>query len=267
MKPNITVLRGLRAGRRGAAGTFFVLLSGLCFAYGVVRADAQAATPVAAVSPAPSPEGQINLEATARKRLPNTAADVVLGIQVEGRTADAVSSALDQRSHTLLDYLRQQGAERLRTENVEFQPQVESVRGGSDRIVGYSGSANVSFRVTPDKLGIVLTGGLEHGANTVSQTQFSPLESEVEAARRDLELEGTKTALARAHAIAEAAGLRVVRVEQITVVTEENEIQPLTVARPEAAAPVRAAGGMATATGEQEVSVKVAVQVGVDKRE
>jgi uncharacterized protein YggE len=102
----------------------------------------------------------------------------------------------------------------------------------------------MSFRVTPDKLGIVLTGSLEHGANTVSQTQFSPLESEVEAARRELELEGTKTALARADAIAEAVGLRVVRVEQISVVTEENEIQPFTVARAEAPAPSRAMGGL-----------------------
>jgi uncharacterized protein YggE len=267
MNPNISVSRGLPAVQRG---TFFVLFLGLCFAFGAVRADAQAATPPASGSPEATklaPNGKINLEATARKRLPNTVADVVLGIQVEGRTADAVSSALDQRSHTLLDYLRLQGAERLRTENVAFQPQVESVRGTSDRIVGYSGSANVSFRITPDKLGSVLSGSLEHGANTVSQTQFSPLESEVEAARRDLELEGTKTALARADAIAAAAGLRVVRVEQISVVTEENEIQPFTVAKAEAPAGSRAMGGMATATGEQEVTVRVAVQVGVTKRE
>jgi uncharacterized protein YggE len=261
MNPNISVLRGLPGVGRGVVGVVFVLLLSLCFVFGAVRADAQAATP--AVSPGPSPEGKINLEATARKRLPNTVADVVLGIQVEGRTADSVSSALDQRSHTLLDYLRQQGAERLRTENVEFQPQVESVRGSSDRIVGYSGSANVSFRVTPDKLGIVLTGSLMHGANTVSQTQFSPLETEVEAARRQLELEGTKTALARADAIAEAAGLRVVRVEQISVAAEENEIQPFTVAKAEP----RVVGGTATASGEQEISVRVAVQVGVEKRE
>ena len=134
--------------------------------------------------------------------------------------------------------------------------------------MGYSGSANVSFRVTPDKLGIVLTGSLEHGANTVSQTQFSPLESEVDAARRDLEIEGTKTALARVNAIAEAAGLRVVRIEQITAATQENEIQPFTMAKAETAPlPARVSGGMATATGEQEVTVRVAVQVGVDKRE
>ncbi len=123
----------------------------------------------------------------------------------------------------------------------------------------------MSFRITPDKVGTVLTGSLEHGANTVSQTQFSPLESEVETARRDLELEGTKTALARADAIAEAAGVRVVRIEQISVVAEENGVpMPFTVARAETAAPARA---MERATGEQEVTVRVAVEVGVAKRE
>lgn len=268
MNPNISVSRGLLAVGRGVVGTGFVLWLSLCFAFGSVRGDEQAATPVAPGSPEAAklaPDGKINLEATAHKRLPNTVADVVLGIQVEGRTADAVSSALVQKSQTLLDYLRQQGTERLRTEDVGFQPQVETVRG-TDRIVGYSGSANVSFRITPDKLGTVLAGSLEHGANTVSQTQFSPLESEVEAARRDLELEGTKTALARAQAIAEAVGLRVVRVEQITVAAEENVVPMggFSAGKAEAAAPARA---IETATGEQEVTVRVEVEVAVTKRE
>ncbi len=105
----------------------------------------------------PTPEGKINLEATARKRLPNTVANVVLGIQVEGRTGDAVSGSLADRSHTLLDFLRQQGVERLRTEDVSYQPQIESGRNGApDRIVGYTGSASISFRTTPDKLGDAL---------------------------------------------------------------------------------------------------------------
>ena len=53
--------------------------------------------------------------------------------------------------------------------------------GAPDRIVGYTGSASISFRTTPDKLGTLLSGSLEHGANTINQTQFSPLESEVDA--------------------------------------------------------------------------------------
>ncbi len=180
---------------------------------------------------------------------------------MEGRTTDAVSNGLAQRSQTLLEYLRQQGAERLRTENVNFQPQVESVRKGPDRIVGYTGSANVSFRMTPDKLGAVLGGSLEHGANTISQTSFSPLESEIDNARRELAIEATKAALARADAVAEAAGVRVVRVEAINVAAEETAV-PMGFAKAEAPMPARAAT-IETATGEQELAVRVSVQVGV----
>jgi uncharacterized protein YggE len=232
---------------------------------GFVCGEAASPTPVASLATAnPTPEGKISLEATARKRVPNKVADVVLAVQVDGRTGDAVSSALSQRSQMLLDYLRQQAVDRLTTEEVGFEPQVEPVRGGPDRIVGYTGHASVSFRTTPDKLGTVLSGSLEHGANTITQTQFRPLESDIDAARRDLAIEATKTALARADAIAQAAGVRVVRIEDITVRSEESAVplQFKSARAMEAPAPARA---IETATGEQEVSVRVLVQVGTCK--
>jgi uncharacterized protein len=245
----------------------FCLRAVLVVAVGVGLAASEARGDSASPSPAeakpvgnPTPEGQINLEATARKRLSNTVVDVVLAIQVDGKTGDAVAGALAGRSRTLLDFLRQQGVERLRTEDLNYQPQVESGRnGGPDRIVGYTGSESVSFRTAPDKLGTLLSASLDHGANTISQTQFSPLESEIDAARQDLAIEATKTALARADALAQATGLRVVRIEQINVGSEEN-VAPLTYAK--AMAPARAAG-VETSSGEQEVSVRVSVQVGV----
>ena len=244
--------------------TVFLSILGLELAVAAARADSVSASPSpteSASTASLTPEGKINLEATARKRLPNTVANVVLGIQVEGRTGDAVSGALAQKSRTLLDFLRQQGVERLRTEDVNYQPQVESGRnGGPDRIVGYSGSASISFRTTPDKLGGVLSGSLDHGANTISQTQFSPQENEIDTARQDLAIEATKTALARADALAQATGLHVVRIEQINVGSEEN-IVPL--GAPKVMAAARA---IETASGEQEVAVRVSVQVGVAKR-
>jgi uncharacterized protein YggE len=106
---------------------------------------------------------------------------------------------------------------------------------------------------------------LENGANTVSQTQFTPSESEIDAARRDLGIEATKTALARADAIAEAAGLRVVRVEMINVAGEENVV-PLQFAAKVEGGLRGAARPVQTVSGEQEVSVRVSVQVGVSKR-
>jgi uncharacterized protein YggE len=226
---------------------------------GVGVAQSASPTPGASVATAkPTPEGKISLEATARKRVPNTVADVVVAILAEGKTGDAVSGVLSQRSQTLLDYLRQQGVDRLTTEDVGFEPQIESARNGPDRIVGYTGHASVSFRTTPDKLGTVLSGSLEHGANTISQTQFTPTESEIDAARRDLAIEATKTALARADAIAQAAGVRVVQIEDINVASEQA-VLPTFKAAGGLQAPARV---VETAAGEQEISVRVSVQVG-----
>jgi uncharacterized protein len=251
--------------RLGVRRTGLVSILSLCLAVGAARADEVAPSPTAAGSATAAklaPEGNITLEATARKQLPNTVANVVLGIQVEGRTSDVVSTSLADRSHTLLDFLRQQGVERLRTEDVRYQPQIEYGHNGApDRIVGYTGSSSISFRTTPDKLGALLSGSLEHGANTISQTQFSPLESEVDAARQDLAIEATKTALARADALAQATGLRVVRIEQINVASEEN-IVPV----PLAAKVMGPAREVETASGEQEVQARVSLKVGVAKR-
>jgi uncharacterized protein len=250
--------------RRSDCPIFLVSILGLSLVVVSARGDEVSPSPtVASAAKAnPTPEGKINLEATARKRLPNTVANVVLGIQVQGRTGDVVSSSLADRSHTLLDFLGQQGVERLRTEDVSYQPQIEPGRNGAaDRIVGYTGSESISFRTSPDKLGTLLSASLEHGANTISQTQFSPLESEIDAARQDLAIEATKTALARADALAQATGLRVVRIEQINVASEEN-IMPL----PFAAKVMGPARAVETASGEQEVEARVSVQVGVAKR-
>jgi uncharacterized protein len=256
---------GVPTVRRSGWRTFLVSILGLCFVIGPARADEASPSPTAAGSApvaSPTPEGKISLEATALKRLPNTVANVILGIQVEGRTGDLVSNSLADRSHTLLDFLRQQGVERLRTEDVNYQPQIEPGRNGTpDRIVGYTGSESISFRTIPDKLGALLSASLEHGANTISQTKFSPLESEIDAARQDLAIEATKIALARADALAQATGLRVVRIEQINVASEEN-IVPL----PFAAKVMAPAREIETASGEQEVQARVSVQVGVAKR-
>jgi uncharacterized protein len=194
-------------------------------------ADAPSPTPSTQAA-TPLPMGKITLDATARKRLPNTVANVTLAIELAGRTSDEVSAALAQRSQTLLEYLRGQNVERLRTD-ISVVPRTETVKGEPDRIVGFTGQTFVSFRTTADKLGKLLAGSLQHGANTVSQTEFSPLQSEVDAARRDLAIEATKSALQRAGAIAQAIGERVVRIESVNVESEEG-IQPL---RMQAASP------------------------------
>jgi uncharacterized protein len=208
--------------------------------------------------------GKIMLDATARKRLPNTVADVTLAIELVGRTSDEVSAALAQRSQTLLAYLREQNVDRLRTQGVSIAPRTETVHGEPDRIVGFNGQTFVSFRTASDKLGELLAGSLQHGGNTVTQTELSPPQSEVDAARRDLAIEATKSALQRAGAIAQTIGERVVRIESVNVEPEE-EIQPLRY-QPRAEGPASPApAAIPIAAGEQELAVRVSVEVAIDR--
>jgi uncharacterized protein len=243
--------------------TLVVALPFVLLIPGFALADAPSPTPV--ITPQQEvAEGKISVDATAHKRVPNTVADVTLAIQLDGRTVDAVSDLLAQRSQTLLDFLRQQSVERLRTEGVTFAPQTEPVRDAPDRVVGFIGQAFVSFRTTPEKLGALLSGSFEHGANTVSQTNFVPLESEIDAARRDLAIEATKSALDRADAIAQSVGEHVTRIESIDVGSEEG-LRPTPFAAAKAMSLSSAPTPIAVAAGEQDISVRVAVQVAISR--
>jgi uncharacterized protein len=226
-------------------------------------ADAPSPTPATSVA-TPLPIGKITLDATARRRLPNTVADVTLAVELEGRTSDEVSAAHAQRSQTLLDYLREQSVERLRTD-ISISPRTETVHGEPDRIVGFYGQTFVSFRTTADKLGKLLAGSLQHGANTVSQTEFFPLQSEVDTARQELAIEAAKSALQRADTLAQAIGERVVRIESVDVESEEG-IKPLRMQAARAAQLASSSpAALPTVAGEQEIVVKVSVQVAIDR--
>ena len=219
------------------------------------------------VTPQPTPEGIVVTGATARRRVPNTVADVVVGIEATGRDVASVSQPLEQRSQSLLEFLRQQGAERLRTEDVSVEPQTEAQPNGRARIVGYSGHLSVSFRTTPQQLPVLLAGSLEHGANTIIQTVFVPRESEIDATRQELAVEATKMALTQAEAVAKAANLRVTAIREINVAPEGGVVPLVRNAQPAQGPAVATAMNrtIATAAGEQELAVRVTVRAAIDR--
>ena len=205
--------------------------------------------------------GTITTHATARTRLPNTVADVAIGIDAHGQTLSAVQQALADGSKTLLGYLREAGAERLVTEQVAVSPDTEAVRGAPNRIVGYSGRVRVRFRVAADKLDQTLGNALARGGNTLESTSLVPRQAEVDAARQELAAQAVRTALAQAKAVAEAAGRRLGPVRQIQVDPGFGLPRPLpafaTAKMMDVAAPI------ATEAGDSEVAATVSVTVGL----
>lgn len=217
----------------------------------------------AAAQPA-DPPALLTTHAVAERRLPNTVSDVRVSIEVYGRDVPAAAAALSRRSQTLLDYLRAQGVERLRTEAVSFEPETQEVRGGPSRIKGFSGTGAVTFRTMPDRLPALLAGSLDNGATGLSQSGSAPAEAEVLAARNELAAEAARAALAQATALAEGIGQRVVGVQQVEVNPERTDAPGDRAYRQEAP---RATRPIATEAGEASVSVTVWMRVRIAPKE
>ena len=208
--------------------------------------------------------GLVSTSATAHRRIPNTVADVSVGIQTQGVDSASVARDLAQRSQTLMTWLRGQGAERLVTDQISFQPQTHEEKNGQQKIVGYTGSTTVSFRTTPAKVGDILSGVLEHGANTIQQTSYAPTEDEQDKLRKELAQEATKAAVAQAEAVAAAANTHVIGVREVSVEPAGN-FRPMPMMRMQASPMAPAAPAMATEAGDQDISVNVSVKLTVSR--
>src|ERR1700742_1162496 len=208
--------------------------------------------------------GIVSTNATAHRRIPNTVADISVGIQTQGTDAASVSRDLAQRSQTLLDWLRGQGAGRLATDQISFQPQTHEEKNGQQKIVGYTGTTSVSFRTTPEKVGAILSGVLDHGANTIQQTSYAPSEEDEDKVRKELAQEATRTAVAQGNAVAEAAGTHVIGVREVNV-EPSGIIRPMPMMRMQAMAAATKEVPVASEAGEQDISVTVSVRLTVTR--
>ena len=204
--------------------------------------------------------GLITTHAEARRRLPNTVSDAVVSIEVHGRDLRGTASALARQSQSLLTFLRGQPTERLRTDGMSFDPEIQELRNQPDRIKGYAGHLTVSFRTTPDQLPLLLAGCLDNGATALGQFGSSPREPEVEAARREMVAEAGQGALAQAQAIAAAVGQRIAGVYYVDVDPQPG-VGPATIPTPDiverAARPAPPMRPVATEAGDSGLSITV----------
>jgi len=198
----------------------------------------------------------IETHATSQMRIPNTAVDVAVGVSVSGKDLPEVQRAMTDQSNRLLAYLKGEKAERLITTRVSFTPEMRYDKSAPNKIVGYSGTSEVSFRTTPAKAPDILAGVLANGANQIDSTVFTPTEAEIADARRRLSEEATKTAVQQADAIARAAGMKVVAIRNISV-DSDNTFRPMPMQVNTFAMKNQAAAPMDTASGDEQLSMRV----------
>jgi uncharacterized protein len=179
----------------------------------VAAAPATAQVERPAASQPPATVLNINAEGISEAR-PDMAV-ITIGVQTEGRTAQAALNANQERMNALVASLRANGiAERdLQTAYVNVQPQYDGT--SQRRIVNYQARNTVRAKVrNVDNVGRVMDSGVEDGANTIHGVSFAHQhpQQQLDVARRN----AAASARERAELYASALGLRVVRVISVT---------------------------------------------------
>ena len=183
-----------------------------------------------------------------------------IGIESHAVSVAATQAALAAGSAKLMGYLRQQGVERLRTDQLSITPRTFADKGKPDRIVGYDGTVQASFRAPAERLDAVVAGALANGGNDLQSTSIVPRETEVDAERARLAAEAAKIALSQAEAVAGATGRHLGAIRQIEVDPGQDGVPPPPMMRAAMAMPV-APAPVTTAAGDVEVTASVSVTV------
>jgi hypothetical protein len=98
-------------------------------------------------------------------------AQVELGVEVQGSTAEAAQREAAQRSTAVVELLRSRQVGNLQTTGIRLSPQYD-YQDGRAELVGYVATNTVSFRVKPDDVGPLLDDSVAAGATQINGIQF-----------------------------------------------------------------------------------------------
>lgn len=159
----------------------------------------------------------LTVHATATTRTAPDLAIVTLGVLARGANAQAAQQAQTARMSAVVEAARAAGVEEAEVQTVGYslEPQYAYARGQAPRITGYISRNTVSVRVRNlEAVSGLIDATVAEGANELHGIQFTFADDE--ASREAARAQALETARRRAETYAEAAGMRVVRMDSIT---------------------------------------------------
>ncbi|MBD2104537.1 SIMPL domain-containing protein [Leptolyngbya sp. FACHB-261] len=134
-----------------------------------------------------------------------TKAEVQLGVQIQGQTAQEVQRQVAERSAAVVRFLQGQQVERLQTTGINLSPTYD-YSNNRQRLVGYTGQNTVSFRVPVEKAGPLLDRAVSAGATRIDSVNFVAPEAGIREARATALREAVEDARAQANAVLATLG-------------------------------------------------------------
>ncbi|MCL6752535.1 SIMPL domain-containing protein [Nostoc sp. CCCryo 231-06] len=189
--------------------------------------------------------------------IPTTLAQVSLGVEIQGKTAQEVQQETARRSSAVVAFLKSQNVEKLQTTGIQLNP-VYSYTNNVQRITGYAANNTVSFRIPTEKAGTLLDNAVKAGATQINGISFVANDEAIAAAQKQALKEATQDAQQQADAVFSALGFKAKEVVSIQVNNASAPAPPMFL-RAEAAK--LANSSTPVVAGEQQVEASVTLQI------
>ncbi|WP_066423753.1 SIMPL domain-containing protein [Anabaena sp. 4-3] len=191
--------------------------------------------------------------------IPTTLAQVSLGVEIQGKTAQEVQQEAARRSAAVVALLKNRNVEKLQTTGIRLNP-VYSYTNNVQRITGYAASNTVSFRVPNDKAGTLLDDAVKAGATQINGIRFVATDEAIASARQQALKEATQDAQQQANAVLSSLGFQAKEIVSVQVGGATAPPPPM-LYRAEAAKLANADASTPVIAGEQEVEASVTLQI------
>lgn len=194
------------------------------------------------------------------EKIAATLADVQLGIEAQGKTAQQVQEEVARRSSAVVALLKNRGVEKLQTTGINLSPQY-NYDNGKQTLVGYQASNVVSFRVAANQAGGIMDAAVAAGASRIDSISFSATDQATADAQKVALRKATEDAQAQAKAVLSTLGLSPKEIVSIQV--NNANVQP-PIPYPVAAklsAQVSNAPATPVEGGQQSIQASVTLQI------
>ncbi|HYX15657.1 MAG TPA: SIMPL domain-containing protein [Nostoc sp.] len=191
--------------------------------------------------------------------IPTTLAQVNLGVEIQGKTAQEVQQEAARRSSAVVAFLKSQNVEKLQTTGIQLNP-VYSYTNNVQRITGYAANNTVSFRIPNEKADTLLDNAVKAGATQINGISFVANDEAIAAAQKQALKEATQDAQQQADAVFSALGFKPKEVVGIQVNNASAPPPPMFL-RAEASKLANADASTPVVGGEQQVEASVTLQI------
>jgi uncharacterized protein len=195
------------------------------------------------------------------EKIPATLANVQLGVEAQGKTAQQVQQEVAKRSAAVVAFLKSRNVEKLQTTGINLNPQYD-YNNGKQTLKGYQASNTVSFRVPTGQAGVIMDDAVKAGASRIDNVAFAATEQAIADAQKVALGKATKDAQAQGASVLSVLGLTPKEIVSIQL-NGANVPPPVPYFAKTSSLEARTADASSTPVegGEQSVQASVTLQI------